>query len=326
MVRLWAWSLRQRGGALAQAPVTVTFNDQTDPDTAQWLIRETGCQIRVLPRLSLSHKEANKYNALMAPDLEQANWVVLTDCDVACMNDLAPLGNWLTDSVDAAAAPEGHQPAVPPPGKPAHYKPIRRYGELLVGLADLTPAQMTTHQHPWFTDRWPCTVYPYFNGGVVAVRGSCVKAFRETLVPMTQALYTRARRWHPHPLLLLKRFWNSRVDRTPWADDLCLGPFFRQRYADQVALMATFLKLRLRYTVLPHCFNWRARDMGHGEELPIRLLHYFKPALGVPLDQLFNPDWIPAYRQSDNPGRQALAEIVTQYRSSPAGSFDIRQH
>ena len=315
MVRLWAWSLRNRAGALAGSPLTVTFNDQADEQTAQWLRRLPAADVSISPRISRSHREVNKYNALWAPGLENTEWVVLTDCDVAFIDDLGPIADLLKD-VDFAAVPEGHDPRNPPPGRPRNYKAIRNYEQLLLSETGLSLEELATHRHPWFTDRWPCTTYPYFNGGFIAIRSSRLAEFRDAVLDMSRRLYRRARRNHPNPLRFLQRFWNSRWDRTPWADRFCIGPFFRQRYADQVALAVVAIKLGLRYRVLPHCWNWRTLGMGHGEELPIRIIHYFEPALGLPLDRILDPAWIPTYAASDNPGKKALAELVAEYRSS----------
>jgi hypothetical protein len=312
MVRLWAWSLRTRAGGLASSPLTVTFNDRADTATAEWLRQFPATECVVRPRLSAAHREVNKYNALWAPGLDSADWVILTDCDVAFVSDLSPLADALGDA-DFAAAPEGHEPRNPPPGRPRHYKTIRHYEALLLRETGLTREALAAHRHPWFTDRWPCTTYPYFNGGFIAIRGTRLAEFREAILGMSSRLFRRARINHPNPLFFLQRFWNSRWDRTPWADRLCIGPFFRQRYADQVALAVVAIKKGFRYRVLPHCFNWRSLGMGHGEELPIRVLHYFEPALGLPADRILDTDWIADYSASTHPGRQALAGLVRDF-------------
>jgi len=315
MVRLWAWSIRNRAGALAGSPLAVAFNDQADETATAWLRRLPAVDVFIQPRISASHREVNKFNALWAPGLDRAEWVILTDCDVAFISDLEPLADQLKD-VDFAAAPEGHDPRNPPTGRPRNYKAIRNYERLLLQETGMSAAGLAAHRHQWFTNRWPCTTYPYFNGGVIAIRGSKLQEFRSAVIETSRRLYMRMRSLHPNPLYSLRRFWNSRWDRTPWADRLCIGPFFRQRYADQVALAVVAIKLGLRYRVLPHCWNWRTLGMGHGEELPIRIIHYFEPALGLAPDRILDGDWLSDFSASSNPGKRVLAELVREYRGS----------
>ena len=100
MVQLWAWSIRQRAGALAMAPITVTYNDAPDPEAARFL-EAMKVRVETRPRLSTSHREVNKYNSLRAEGLDQADWIVLMDCDTAVIDDLAPFPG-LLEHVDLA--------------------------------------------------------------------------------------------------------------------------------------------------------------------------------------------------------------------------------
>lgn len=314
MVQLWAWSIRQRAGALAAAPITVTYNDAPDPEAVRFL-EALKVRVETRPRLSTAHREVNKYNSLWAEGLDQADWIVLMDCDTVVINDLAPLPG-LLEQVDLAAAPEGHDPRMPPPGRPRGYRAIRGYERLLLSETGMTPDQLAGYRHPWFTGHWPCTDYPYFNGGVIILSSSRLMEFRDRILDTSRRLFRRMRHVHPNPAYFLQRFWNSRWDRTPWADRLCIGSFFRQRYADQVALAVAAIAGRFPYRVLPHAWNWRSTGMQHGEESPIRILHYFEPALGLDTNRIIDSDWIDAYRASDNPGQQALSTIVSEFLRS----------
>jgi len=312
MVRLWAWSLKNKTSLPADTQFTVTFNDCADEQTVKWLMQFEGASVNIRPRLSKQHAEVNKYNALWSPDIGKSEWVILTDCDVVFVNSIVPLINLLAE-VEFGASPEGHNPVNPPPGHPENYRAIRNYEELLLSEISLSLDQLRKHRHPWFTDKCPRTDYPYFNGGFIAIKTSKLKEFRNAVVELSQKLYFQMRWNHPDPIFFLRRFWNSRWDRTRWADFFCIGPFFRQRYADQVALAAAVLKLNLKYTVLPHSYNWRCAGMGHGEEVPPRVIHYFQPAFGIPLTDILKDYWIDSFLSSKNYGKKALAETVLQF-------------
>jgi hypothetical protein len=319
MARLWAWSLRTNAGVLAHAPRTVVFNDRADDDAARRLRTESGAEVLTRPRLSRTHPETNKFNALFAPalaDLPADAWVVLTDCDVCCVHDLAPLVRELTANaagpIDVAAAPEGHR-ATPSPTKPADWSPVRGYARLLREHAGLDDAALARLEHPWFAGHPTPTRYPYFNGGVICIRAGVLPAYRDALLELSPLLHARVRRWQPNPARLLARAWNAKVDRRPGAERRTRGWFFRERFADQVALTVAAARLGLHLGVLPHALNWRCPGMPHGTASPPMLLHYFELALGLNPERIFEPGWREDFARSHNEGRRALAKVVGDY-------------
>lgn len=311
MLKTWAWTFRQFAGRWRDAPLTVVFNDAGDLATSAWLTRHAGVEVHVRPRLSPKHKETNKFNGLWTPSLAASDWVLLTDADIAFADDLAPLERELTDA-DLAASPDGCDPSLRQPGRPSGWTPIRRFDLLLKEFAGIDDTALRALEHPWFIDRWPLTRYPYLNSGVIAIKSDRLPEVRQALVDTSLQLYARARRLHPNPVQLLRRFWNSRWDRTSRGERASLGWFFRQRFADQVAITVVAARLGLRLAVLPHAFNWRGTGMNHGDETP-RILHYFRPAFGLPVERVLEPSWIPAYSRDANPGKRALARVIEAF-------------
>jgi len=308
MACLWAWSLRRHAGALANSRISVVFNDRTDPDTEKWLRRLPDVTVLARPRLSHDHKELNKYSALWAPDLEKADYVILTDCDVVCTDRLDELDILMADA-EFGGISDG-----PISATHRSYKPsICRYALMLQELSGLSPEEVCVHRHEAFTAHPPYTDFPYFNGGVLVIGGRRLSEFRALVVELSRRIYQQVHRDQTHPLRLMRRAWNTLWVRCPGGKRFMIGWHVRRkRFADQVAVFPAVLKLRLPYRVLPHEFNWRYRDMVRPEETP-RLIHYYKSALGIPPPRILQEDWIPAYRMSGDVGRRALANVVGEF-------------
>jgi len=308
MVCLWAWSLRRHAGALANSRIFVIFNDRVDQDTEKWLRHLPNVTVLTLPRLSRDHKELNKYSALWAPGLEEADYVVLTDCDVVCTGRLDKL-----DALMAGAEFAGISDA-PGSAQQGSYKPsICRYALMLQELSGLSPAEVSLHRHEAFTGRPPFTGFPYFNGGVLIIGGQRLAEFRALVVELSRHIYRQVHQDQARPLRLMRRTWNTLWASHPGGERFMIGWHVRRkRFADQVAVFPAVLKLRLSYRVLPHEFNWRFHDPARPDTTP-RLIHYYKAALGIPPPQILQADWIPAYRESADAGRQALANVVGEF-------------
>jgi hypothetical protein len=305
---LWAWSLRQRAGALSDSPLTVVFNDRTDPDAETWLRRLPGVRVLARPRVSRIHKEANKYSALWAPEIEQADWVILTDCDVVCADRLDPLPNLLA-GVEFASVLDGMTPRADGTYRPSVY----RYDRLLQDLGSISAETLASHHLTQYDGiRLPGNL-PYFNGGMLAIAGRRVPAFREVVVELSNLIHRWSQPGLGQPLRLVQRAWNSMCSTSASGEKLMIGWHVRRkRFADQAAIFPAVLKLGLPYRVLPHAYNWRSATMAAPSESP-RLIHYYQHALGIPPARILDPDWIPAYRDSTDPGRRALAGVVADF-------------
>ncbi len=308
MACLWAWSLRRNAGALANSHIFVVFNDRTDPATEKWLNRLSNVTVLARPRLSHDHKELNKYSALWAPDLEKADYVILTDCDVVCTNRLDELGALM------AGAEFGGIPDNPISTAHGTYKPsICRYARMLNDLSGLSPDEVRAHRHESGTSRQPYTGFPYFNGGVLVIGGRRLAEFRALVVELSRHIHHQVYRDQTHPLGLMRRTWNALWARCPEGERFMIGWHVRRkRFADQAAIFPAVLKLRLPYRVLPHEFNWRYRGIVRPEETP-RLIHYYKSALGIPPPRILQADWIHAYQMSNDVGQRALANVASEF-------------
>lgn len=310
MAELWAFSFRRFAGALADATLRVTFNDRADEATAERLER-LGVRVSVRPRLSARHREANKYNALLAAQglVGPDEWLVLTDADVACAGPLDALAELLERAVgiDLWASPAGHPMPLPRAGRPRGYRPIRRYGELIRARTGVTAEELPAFRHARFEGVWPDTTYPYFSSGVLAIRGSALEALSPAIISETAALYALARPGPATPLRLLARWWNRRVHRTGWAERLCVGPYHSARLADQVALTTAAIRLGVKWGVLPLRYNWHDLDAGPRDE-PVELVHYVGKT-----DWITRDDWLASFAGSDNAGRSALARVVSAW-------------
>lgn len=137
--------------------------------------------------------------------------------------------------------------------------------------------------------------------------------FNDWTDPDTEEWLRRVHRDQTHPLGMMRRAWNTLWAGCPGGERFMIGWHVRRkRFADQAAVFPAALKLRLSYRVLPHEFNWRFRDTVRPDETP-RLIHYYKSALGIPPSRILQEDWIPAYRESGDVGRRALANVVGEF-------------
>jgi len=279
------------GGTLADAGISVVFNDRSDAPSAHWLGSRLGVDVTVRPRRSPTLHFLNKLNALEASDPAASDWTVYLDCDTAIANPLDALSEWMHGPDEFGAAP-------------VNAKAAWKLDRIILRHTDLTPEELERHVHPWFNTR-----YPYFNGGVFAVRSSRLPEFRRTYERLTLTLFEEMKSgWNP--LRWARTKWNRRVCKSPLADSLVIGPFFTRFYAEQVALAISVLGLRLRYRVLPNAYNWKLPDTGHGEESPVRTLHYLQSRHPLDRANLFEGDWIDAYAQDPWEGRRELSRLV----------------
>lgn len=298
MAALCCWSIRSQGGALSNAAVSVVFNDREDPAAARWLESRLGVDVSVKPRRSPALHFLNKLNALDASDAAASDWTVYLDCDTAIANPLDDLAAWMSTSTDAFGA------------APVNAKAAWKYDRIILRHTDLTPDELEAHAHPWFNTR-----YPYFNGGVFCIRSAHLPEFRRRYESLTRALFEEMKSgWNPLRWARIK--WNRRVCKSAHADTLVIGPFFTRYYAEQVALAVTVLGMRLPYRVLPGAYNWKLPDTGHGEESPIRILHYLQSRHPIDRARLFTGEWVDDYATDKWEGRRELARLVRAFAAS----------
>lgn len=292
MALLCAWSIRHRAGALADADIHVCFNDVKHEEAARILESELGVFVHVLPRLSKDMGFMNKYNGLKVLGIEDSDWVILLDCDTAVIGDLVELRSWMERGDDDFGA------------VPVESSRVWGLGELLCEYSGVSEEELEGMRHPWFHD------YPYFNGGFFALRGKYVERFREKVIPWSAELHERMRLSYRHPLEWIRLQWNRFWCEKRMGEGLVIGPYFSKCYGDQIALVATVLSLGLRYRVWPCAYNWTSGGRGHGEDLPIRILHYLSARFPIDRDDLFHLQGVGNCCANTEEGERALVAII----------------
>jgi len=295
MLRVLSYSLRTRGGALCDAPIYITFNDRLNETVADDLRNHCGAVVESRPRLSRDMGFMNKYNSFFAPGLQDADWVVLLDCDVAVINDLAPLLEWAeTTKADLGG--------------------VRVDSSQVWGLETVihrrTGLPLETVQQWKQAD----DAYPYYNGGMIIFRGQYLETFRESVIAESHELFRSMRTGGLNPLHWLRIQWNRKMVNHTGSQRLIIPPFFAKCYADQVAIITTMVKLGMKCDTLPHQFNFRVPSMAPGiDEDGILILHYLKAYYPVDQRNLFNSSWIGDYVRSEHCGHRALGDLVRSY-------------
>lgn len=302
MLRLLAWSLRARGGALADAPVTIVYNEREDPEVSRELAERFNVRTLVRPRLSTSLRFTNKWNCLEAP-LDGARWMLFLDWDIAVCAALDPLLHRLRTEGESKGffiSPEFTRQAWGLRG-------------ILKKHARLTDEQLDAVANDWY----PADRMPVFNTGVFALRADHIDAFRREIVPMCDRLHRSMRATTLNPLQWLKVQWNRRHWKKPDADRRVIGSFFPRVHAGQIAVPTTILKLRIPFGLLSHADNWRAPTCRFGDETGIRLLHYMGSRFPeVDKTRLFDAHYFDRFENSSNEGWRALVEVVRAYNAA----------
>lgn len=310
MLRLFAWSLRQNAGAAADAPVTIVFNERADESLTRELDSRFGVRSIVRPRISTELRFTNKWNCLEA-DLGSAEWMLFVDWDIAICATLDPLLERLAaapKSTGFFCAPEVLQQA---------------WGmrHILKKHAGRTDAEIDALENPWY----PSDRLPVFNTGVFAIRAERIPEFRQEIVPMCQRLHRsmRATTWNPLQWATVQ--WNRRHWKKPDASRRIIGSFFPRVHSGQIAVPTTLIKLGINFELLPHSYNWYYLSRRYGEDTGVRILHYMTSQFpGVDKEHLFEGGFFDRYRNSDNPGCRALANVVSDYNAANGtGPFTV---
>lgn len=316
MARLLASSIRLRAGALCTSPIKIVFNDRQDERTAEELRKRWGVHVLVKPRISQEIGFLNKYNGLDREVTEGADWILILDCDTIVCSPLDGLWAWMDSDPEADVA------AVPVLAKTA-------WGleQIYRTFAGCSAEDLSRMRHPWFVSD-----YPYFNSGVIALRATRARAFQQTVLEMTRSLYREMSTSLSRPFNSLRLRWNRKVCKTRHADQLVIGPFFTKFYAEQVGMSASILRLGLRYSVWPHAWNWRVPDSGHGEDSPIRILHYLGARYRIDREHMLE-EGVPHQGEGEHAGWQALRSAIEEYQGlveprsqstvSATGSVDL---
>lgn len=297
MARLLAYSIRHRAGALADSRITIVFNDRDDDGATKAFLRkrlDTDCI--TLPRVSHKLHYLNKYTALRVPRLEDSDWIIQFDADVACINPLDELAKQLAmNAFDFAGVPVGSLP-------------IWGIEQVFLKYTGRTKEELDAQRHDWFPQK-----YPYFNGGMLIMSSHAFPRYRDEIVSLGEQLRNDMRMGGGGPIRWIRNTWNKVAAERPWMHRYIIKPFYPRNSGDQVAIPVLMLKHRMRWEVLPHAYNWRFEHSGQGEDDPIRFLHYLGAEFPIDRERLFDGPWIDEYRRSPNPGARALAGLVDDY-------------
>ncbi len=302
MARLLIYSIRNRAGIFAGSKITVVFNDCDDDGQTEEFIRihDLQADCLCLPRVSKTFRYVNKYTVLRAPGLQDsADWIIQLDADTLIANPLDDLLSMLENpDLDFA-------------GTPVLDCPVWGLDKIIAKHADVSQASLADSIHPWCP-----TKYPLFNGGVTFFRAQHLALFRDEIITQSVPIRNDMRIGGSFDVWRgvrnsWTRFAEKRKSLHPWI----IEPYHARNYSDQIVLPVILFKHGLQYEILPHCYNWRSPDAGQGEDSPVRILHYLHARFPIDRASLFDPtsDWLAEYHESTNPGRQALANLVTEY-------------
>jgi len=148
---------------------------------------------------------------------------------------------------------------------------------------------------------------------MLAIRREAVPAFRERVIDESRRLFDRMRASSADPVHWGRVQWNRFAASRNLDKRWMAGPHFAKGYADQVAIVVAMMALRLRYRVLERRFNWVTPELS-GPAGPT-ILHYLSARYPIDRARLLDGDWSDDYADSDDPGRQALAALVEEYRA-----------
>lgn len=299
MTRLSLWSLRTRGGALANAPATVVFNDSVRDDTRAWF-EARGAVVEVRPRIQGIPSTSLKFNALLSPSLEKADWLLYLDCDTVVSSDLGPLA----EAMRQRRAEDGVGFA----STPTNMKQAWRMDEILARYTG-RPAESFDHlKHPWFLEGWSV-----FNTGVFVLEARHAATLHQEIVPLCTELLKRGRSVGDGPWWWVKTKWNRKVFKKPWGDRLVLAPWYPKNHAGQIAMPIALARLGISHEVLPHAYNWRQPGTNQGED-DIRILHYCGSRRFLfDRSELLTGTWRPVFAGSADPGERTLAAAVEAF-------------
>ncbi len=295
MMKLLLYSLRQNGGAIRDAPVTVSTNARALSEGDREEIEQFApVTVRVMPRQHGEHF-ADKFNALYAPP-EDIDVLIYLDCDTVVLNPL--------DEMIAGIDPET-----------PHFR-ARRMGA--PGARCAGPIEPLIRDHALTggrtledvaDERFPRGV-PLFNGGVMVMTQAAREAVRVDASTIAYDLYAeRAQRSVRSLPEMLKEIARRATDRFFPESDRSTYEYW---VTEQLGVALSVIKNRISYDLLDPRFNWVHPERPEEGRLPA-IFHYMKGRHDVDREALFDGEWIDRFRQSKSPPRRALATLAEAY-------------
>lgn len=298
MMKLLLYSLRANGGALSDAPVTVSTNAAALPEADQ---RETArfdpVTYRVMPR---QHGGAftNKFNALYAPQ-EDFDVLVYLDCDTVVFDALDDMVAGMDPDV---AQFRGRKIGYPGAQSAGAVEPLIREYALPVGRTLDEVAD----------DRFPLG-YPLFNGGVMVMTRPAVLQVRRDASKIAHELFARRAATAKSTLFEMLKEAARRVRNRYFSN--ASQSTYDYWVTEQLGVAFSILKNHIEYDLLDPRFNW-VQPHNPDDGTPPALFHYMSGRHeAVDREHLFTGDWIDQYRSGESPTRRALASLAREYAS-----------
>jgi len=295
MMKLLVYSLRENGGALSDAPVTVSTNARAMPMDDRREIEALGSvRVRVMPRQHGEHF-ADKVNAYYAAP-EEADVLVYLDCDTVVLNPLDEMVSGLDP-----ATPTFRARRIGPPG-------ARSAGVIEPLLRDYALTKGRTLDDV-ADDRFP-RGYPMFNGGVLVMTQPARAIIREDAAEIAYDLYAQRARTSVSSLPEILREIGYRI----------LDRLFPERnrstyeywVVEQLGLALSVIKNDIPYDLLDPTYNWVHPEPPADGELPA-VFHYMSGRHDVDRERLLDGDWIETFATSESPTRRALASLARRW-------------
>ncbi len=291
-IKLLVYSVRQEGGALADAPVSIAMNGRDMPAADRADLELFGdVSLRVMPR-HYGWLFANKFNALFPQ--EPFDVLLYLDCDTCVMDDLAPMV-------------KGLDPAVP------HFRG-RVMGE--AGSQNAGPLDALIEEFGVPDGRTTADVtdpafprsFPLFNCGVMVMTRPAAEIVRYHAPRIAHELVSRRASSAVESLPGLLRETAHRLRARLFSE--------RQRstyaywVAEQLAVAFSLTANEVAYERLDPIYNWEHAESPPKRDCPA-VFHYLKGRHDMDRVRLFDGPWLHNYANGDSPPRRRLAALAT---------------
>ena len=304
MVKLLIYSLRSNGGIYQDAPFTFVTNgiSMSDREVRDIQHKFDNVQIRTMPR-SATMPLINKYNAFYAVDDSSYDVMILIDCDIVILDNLAGIADLNCENVCFKATAAG-------------LSVVKQYQRLLQDYTNLQAEEIAAHQIDSFA-----AGYPLFNSGMLVLSRDTVLAIRDDTVKICQQLQEAQTK---DPSSYLKYLYNdnlylNKIRKHPYLKTVAnyliptIGTYYPLWMSEQLGLAMAILKHKIPYEILPQKFNWHHSYALDNGSLP-PTFHYMKGIYKIDRKSMFEGSWIEEYLNSNSPLQKSLATIVKSYK------------
>jgi hypothetical protein len=292
-IKLLVHSLREEGGGLANAPISVAMNGRDMSAVDRDDLESYGnVSLRVMPR-HYGWLFANKFNALFPQ--EPFDVLLYLDCDTCVMDDLSPMVEGLDPTLPQfrgrVMGEAGSQNAGPLDAL------IREFG-----VPDgRSAADVRDSLFP--------RSFPLFNCGVMVMTRPAAEIVRYHAPRIAHQLVSRRASSAVESLPGLFRETIHRLRARLFPE--------RQRstyaywVAEQLAVAFSLTANEVTYERLDAVYNWEHVDSPRERDCPA-VFHYLKGRHTIDRARLFNGPWLDEYAKGDSAPRRRLASLATE--------------